>query len=210
MLLVRQDLRGNDETPDVVLRWLQEVSGHTELGAPLATLQGTSLWRDTHATFLVQPHALPDITLALQVRWFLITQCIPYKFWWLNLFFWRWGMGQTGTQLCRFMCTIALVCEHSGLHERGPAHLHCELHLVQFPERFACTCYHRDQQLNCEGVCGLSYKSLSFAGADSSTRDAELHLQKAVSALVGSQSPRARIATGRCDRRSSTLCGRRR
>jgi hypothetical protein len=82
MLLVRQDLRGGDETPDVVLRWLQEVSGYPELGAPLATLQGTRLWRDTHATFPVQPHALPDISTVLQVRpWlFLHALCSGFEF----------------------------------------------------------------------------------------------------------------------------------
>jgi hypothetical protein len=67
MLLVRQNLRGDDQMPDVTLRWLQEVTGHPELGAPLATLQSTKLWRDTHATLPVQPHALPGIAVALQV-----------------------------------------------------------------------------------------------------------------------------------------------
>lgn len=68
MLLIRKSLRPDDATPEAVLRWLQEVSGTRELGAPLQQVKELQLWRDTNQTVEVVPHALPDTSLALQVR----------------------------------------------------------------------------------------------------------------------------------------------
>ena len=72
MLLVRQSLRPDDATPAPVLRWLQEATATPDLGAPLERLRQLQLWRDTTNTVDVVPHALPGVTLALQVRRLLL------------------------------------------------------------------------------------------------------------------------------------------